>query len=470
MIPLVTGLWISAPWLAASLLALSLTPVATHGPRHEIAQRGGALIVAGSSGIASLFLLAGLLLVGITSGAFWEVIAGITLVSAFAIAIALVRLSKRGGVEPSIVMGIFAGVAYSLPLFLMFSEIPLSSWDALNHWAARAKEVGEFHVSGVGAPYLDTHSHPLTLSLLLLWSTAIEQSSWINTTESGFTGLPWFLCAVSLLLMILGWARVNGLSFFLGVLTASIIINTPLVTNHILLYGYSELFLSALLVSSTSLAILSFNQTTPIAYLIASISMALMCIWVRNTGVLFALAMFLALASPRLLSSRKLLTLLLTGCVCLSGLLVNGQDLVFTLRDMSYGLKLSTSEVVLADQKHLLSFPTFKEVLNVFYEGLVRNNTYASVPISVGIAGLFVLCGYQEKTNYTRQSVLLLVLAACLIAIHIFSLSVDHGFRHSLPGQDTFFSRSIMPLVFICFMAGVSSLGYLFVKPKKHSL
>jgi hypothetical protein len=145
-----------------------------------------------------------------------------------------------------------------LGLFLEVWWRPLYPWDALMHWATKARVWFEYRellpfetwdVWAAGADprvFTDRHPHyPATIPLLQLWM-AISLGRW----DPSLVNLPWVVCYVALGTAFYGQARQAGVSAVLALLFTYLVLSMPLLNSHVALAGYADLYVGTAYVLS----------------------------------------------------------------------------------------------------------------------------------------------------------------------------------------------------------------------------
>ena len=133
---------------------------------------------------------------------------------------------------------------------------PVFPWDAWKIWAWKARawfEVGELiqfasSREWLNAPaevqVIDGVNHPDAISLLMLWS-AIALGRW----DDSLLGLPWLLCGLGMGLALYGLLRLQGLPRLLAVASVYLLLSLPMLSTHMILYGYADLWMAGLFTS-----------------------------------------------------------------------------------------------------------------------------------------------------------------------------------------------------------------------------
>lgn len=182
---------------------------------------------------------------------------------------------------------------------------PLYPWDAWMNWAPKARVWFEH---GMLVPFVSQHDwalgrtagaytgithqnwdYPPLVPLVQLWITlALER--W----DESLINLPWFACAVALLLALFGQLRAFGAGALLGLTAAYMVLAMPLVSTHIALAGYAELWIAAIYALS-AMAFLRWVEYRDIRQGLIALAFAAVLPLVKAPGFIWALTFVPAL-------------------------------------------------------------------------------------------------------------------------------------------------------------------------------
>ncbi|MDB4476209.1 hypothetical protein N9052_01365 [bacterium] len=193
---------------------------------------------------------------------------------------------------------------------------PLFAWDAWMNWAPKA--VVWFH-HGEIVPFvtqdewlattdlpvytlgnLSASTYPHTLPLLYWWMMMAADS-----TASSTILLPWVLAPLALCSALYGHLRASNVTPSLAAIAVYALANMPFINVHSALAGYADLWMAA----AFSLAILSTaarSYTGNAGWTLLCLFWCLMCITLKQPGIIFGGIAGVALVTATLNISRKL--------------------------------------------------------------------------------------------------------------------------------------------------------------------
>lgn len=212
---------------------------------------------------------------------------------------------------------------------------PLYPWDALMHWATKAKawfHLGELAPflsnrdwldASTGAAYTDHHAdYPPLVPLLQVWS-AVALARWDEVTIN----LAWPLLGLALPLLFYGYARRFRVRPLVAVTFAYFLVSLPLLDTHLALAGYADLVLGTVYLAAL-LAAAAWLRDGDRRQLGLALALLLACTQIKNEGFFWALTGGVLLAWP-LLRGPRLLPALAVSLVTMPALLfILPQDLV----------------------------------------------------------------------------------------------------------------------------------------------
>lgn len=200
---------------------------------------------------------------------------------------------------------------------------PLFPWDATMHWATKARvwfdaqaivpfvdNLRWLELGGSGV-YTDHHAgYPVTTPLLQLW-ISLALGRW----DESLMNLPWLLCLIGLALAFYGQARAAGASALTGIVFTYLLVSLPLLSTHVALAGYADLFLGAFYAAAL-MAFHNWSVSRQPAQAVLAIVFALYCPLIKNEGFFWLLTFVPALIVV-CLPWRRALILLCAGVLVL---------------------------------------------------------------------------------------------------------------------------------------------------------
>ena len=447
---------VSSPWLACGLLCLRVFDRLGLHPALAI----------GAGGFLGYLLLG--LLIWIADSLAVPVYATPTLTAIIALTLVVTTASLNIGgrryhnrtlrsVESNffLIIPVAIMIAPAVLALTVALELPISAWDALDHWGFNATRVADSHQQIDFKSVMTPHRHPWTVVSVHSWSLFWSQQFAVNVKS-----LPWFLVFFSLLLSAYGGSRQLQLSRSLSVMSAVPLI-TPLFMNHVVLHGYAEIWSACAVLSALAIATAAAQERSRPLCLLA-LALALCPIAIKNIGYVYAAistaGTLLIVFGRQLLSTGLLKTMSrlalasLLLLFCSSVLATIFPDLAGSFAKMSFTLVLDRAYTV--------------EFANYFYSWIhllhaLINNVSFSVVVSIILLSAYVLS--TQPPSVLHIPVLLFI--GCVIVSWLAIGLVQQIFLFSSPSFDTAFSRlflpffSIAPLVVTSLLLQVGNLA-----------
>lgn len=322
----------------------------------------------------------------------------------------------------TIVFGYLASASY------LAIQSPMFGWDVLDHWGPVAIDF----YNATQHPNLDdwrvTYSvHPSTVSILLGLFSSVQ----LGALQSAATSVPW-LMAYGLIIFAAGVHayRVGqniNLAFIISMAAAAM----PLLIQHVAIFGYAEIFLSALLASG-AVALTSLESTS--GRFVICVFIGLLTCTLKNTGfiygVIFCASAVLAYTIPRNRQKPVAMFLAVVAFGILTIMAGTDQSHVYFIGGREFDLRLSWIKNV----------PE-----NIMYSAFI-NISFGIVPaIGAGIA----LSSWNLIKKEDRAFVFILLLFLGLFSFSVVSQLTSWGAAYATPGSDTGNSRFSLPMMVI---------------------
>ena len=327
---------------------------------------------------------------------------------------------------------------YVILLVFMQTQLPLIGWDAVNHWAPKALEISRAYQ--LGAQLEDYHRHGPLVSSIFAVPLIVNHEFGVSLPS----GLPWLVFMITGAVSSSVFCRAVTRNSVASSLSALLFLSTPLIQNHFLLYGYSELLLGvALMIALTLYA--EWHAQGDQSNVAACLLIVIISLSFRNTSAFYVASIataFLLVSGGR--RRNTLFALLLLGCIGLSFLTPS-----FHIDRFGVLLALDRSEDVLfVFGKRLqiiqIDIALLKNIVVNQYHALFKNASFSVLFLCFGIA----LCA--RATHFKENSNLALKVTATAVFVMLLGLSfsqmTDHGMYHAIPGNDTGNSRFIVPV------------------------
>lgn len=168
--------------------------------------------------------------------------------------------------------------------------LPILGWDVQDHWAPHSLNSLKIMQAVEFSSLENTHRHPITLNLIIAWSFY-----WSSQTQQHIgIFLPWLLLYASCYLTIFGYALARTGRIKFACLPALMLTSLPLLENHALIGGYSELFVTSIILGATAIVGMGLNLNRS-PYVLLGVLYGFLSISIRNTGIVYALIPLAAL-------------------------------------------------------------------------------------------------------------------------------------------------------------------------------
>lgn len=317
--------------------------------------------------------------------------------------------------------------------------VPAQSWDGLTFWYEDAIRVVTSIISEE-TPNLLIYRHPSVISALLAVGAEAKQTSMFIIGP-----MHWFLAYIGLAAFIVWTASNAGWPPIAKICLSVAIFTLPILENHVALYGYTEIFVAFCVVGACSFIANGMRSRAPIGVAVGLL-LAVLPIFVRNTGLSYALAVFLPLVVGlvRLMPVYFLLTISAFIIFFLFLFLSKGAE-VSLLGNPIGDYDAAEKSARFAGYKIFFRDTTLDEFFAVFFYKLILNQSFG-IFIVAAVAVRVVLGSWDRKellaTSYVFQ---------CLVAglfIVGASLFTDYGYRFAAPASDTGSTR--FTIAYVC--------------------
>jgi len=206
-------------------------------------------------------------------------------------------------------------------------EQPLFGWDAMMNWAPKAivwfhkGELTDFvapelwlREATAAGPYTlgnpAASTYPEMVPLIFLWHM-LGAGTW----EHPLLQLPWLFAAINLGLAFYGLMRMAGCGTLVASLGGYCLMSLPYLNIHTAIAGYADLWLAAVF-SLGAICLNEWEQRGKTGMVLAVALAAIMCMQLKNPGILLGLILLLGMARIRLaLAYRTELLILAAGVI-----------------------------------------------------------------------------------------------------------------------------------------------------------
>lgn len=476
--PLVAFIFVSIPWLAGGLALLALQRVlaSPNSKPTSVRKQLPAVFIFGLGG------LLGYLTLGYTIWAL-DVFGLPTLTLSFNAVTAVIALFALGALYrlPKHVAFTIHGTAdWALSALLMLimayavymqSQNPLSAWDGLNHWAANAAEFIKEKTNEEQPNYTRMYllKHPKTVVLINAWT------GWINFLFGGHSwSAPWLLCMISICMMGAGYVYALTENAKSAKLCAALLATLPLAESHVLIAGYAEIWLSAVVLAGLLLSALGV-QYQNFCWVAIGVVIGMLAITIKNTGLGYALCVWGAVISAFLIRRPNLITILAPIILCLGFWLWT-----FGFNLDSAALKFQwdpEANLLIAAGRHMnVNLNPFNQIgVNELYS-LVLNQSFSVGGMILIFSAINLFSPSDHRATSPQEAISdemahlvwpvtatqLLILGAALILamITLSQLFLTEGYQYALPDTDTGNSRFSLPLALLAIPTGIAAIRF----------
>lgn len=320
--------------------------------------------------------------------------------------------------------------------------VPAAGWDTLWYWAEISQNFIHTIQTNPIPRWEQEQTHPSTVAIISAWNAA-------HIPSAGGIGpvyFSWWLTWISILLMVYGYTKAITNNTSTSALVAASSASVPLLTNHALLGGYAEIFLSASVAGATALLTLSLKEHNRVLALLGLV-LVLTCTTLKNTGFIFGSCVVLGYLAC--LAINRGLGKWLIGLMAVFAL--SAGLLVITAGEQTISFEIGSRQLTLELTNARFIFRN--ELISLFYNASFST---AALLLLAPIMIFGVLGGRQKKMDLAS---LLMPWVTSLILLGMLCASqlTDYGFLYAIPNNDTGNSRLSLPLV-VCTLLLVGPL------------
>ena len=338
----------------------------------------------------------------------------------------------------------------SLALVILFAGInawqvlwmPAVGWDTLWSWAEISKSFINTTQADPTPAWVHDQTHPSTVAVIAASATA-----YIPTSGGvGPVYFSWWLVWLSVLLIIFGYTDAVTKNINASALATVVSASIPLMTNHVILGGYAELFLAAATVGATATLVLSLKEQDEKLALLGLL-VALSCATLKNTGFVFSSCIFIGyttcLAISRGFGKWVILFATVMG--------VSGALFILTLPSQSMTFEMGNRQLILElGNAHLIPR---NELISLFY-----NSSFSIIALLL-LAPVITFGAPDWKRSDKEVSSFFMPWLTSVIILGMLCASqlTDYGFLYATPTNDTGNSRFSLPFV-VCALLVIGPL------------
>ncbi|MEP1472101.1 MAG: hypothetical protein ABJK25_14090 [Halieaceae bacterium] len=330
-------------------------------------------------------------------------------------------------------------VAWSAAMNL---QNPVQGWDVMGYWGQQAYAFIEHSDASWEKPFqLIWDKHPITLYLVLAWS------GWsASITDLGMGAVvPWFMCFLSLMLIVAGFAWQSTRSVISTVIATMSLISLPLLENHTILAGYGEIFVAAAIVGGCALISIGITQSSR-TFLVFGLFLLLCLPYIKNTGLAYAMPPIVAYAFVAIFfySRRVFLGIAIAAIAFLAAIWQTGISVDLGILSIAFD---SEQRIINfgGRELELNSVGTNELFLTEITSRVLNQSYHLGLSLFLLSCALLPLVSRQDR-RFQSSYIFILLSCALLILMLWLSLFTDDGLRHALPGADTGHSRLSIPV------------------------
>ena len=336
-------------------------------------------------------------------------------------------------------------IPYGYALISQAQSLPVFAWDSIDHWFFRAKrlifELGAGNTTLLG----EYDRHPNTVVAIGAWAGWAGRHSGSNST------LFWLAPLISSYLILNGHLKLLTQSPWLPRIGGILLLSIPLLEAHTLAAGYAEIWLSSIVLASSSLAGIYFSTEQRTFFFLAILT-AFCTITIKNIGIVYFAGLGVAFCATFFVTGSRLSAPLLMAFSLAIGF---GMYLGFDINLASIRVAWSPEQMklVLGGYNLFLTLHPFHSVMGnqIFAWGV--NQSLNLLLFAFLASGLQILI--RDQANRTENpgkdekgSLVVLFGAISVIVITtIAQMIVPAAFENALPASDISNSRFSLPAV-----------------------
>lgn len=338
--------------------------------------------------------------------------------------------------------GLYIG---ALLIFLarVFYISPIQAWDVLTWWGPSIIELWERALwpdeSSAGGLLLARH--PRLAQFLVIAGDFCDVPRAFALCKPH---LLWFACYATFLGVVALACFYIANSVSISIVATCLMATVPLLENHVLGFGYAEIWQVCFLVSILSLKVFSDSLST-LAKVLLTITLSSALALTKNNGIFYVVLLALAQLGSQFFDvrmSRRWLSSLLIG-----GFVLGLASYVSVDMDLAYKTGLSMRAQNIYWWGNALNIDGIGLVggLESLYWALFVNNSFGALAIIVLIM-LASSCGYCREGGGDMARFTMILSLLCLLVFISLTAYTEYFATYGRPGQDTSLSRALMPI------------------------
>ena len=338
---------------------------------------------------------------------------------------------------------------------LIHLNLPAQGWDVLDHWGAEGVRFLEHAEEAEGGSFHYENRHPLTVPLILAWSSSgfFEEAGSKNSWS--VWSFPWLMMTLSAAAVTAGWICWFSKSTKYAVVAALLIWTIPLFETQFLVSGYADLVLAIVLLSVIVILSVAISEED-MRLAMVGIGFLIFPVLLKNIGIAHAAivaSIFIISWKGRCHSELRLTVMVVASAFVIfaaTGALRIETGLFPAIAYIPEG-----DRVIFGGYSMKVVLPNLHDLLSVELHSKILNMTFSVCLVIVLLSAL--LPSDLAETVQARPRALKIILYFVLLelALLFFSNFLDRGLRYAMPGSDTGYSRFSLPV----FISGPLLLG-----------
>ena len=331
------------------------------------------------------------------------------------------------------------------------TSLPVIGWDALNWYVWNAQEFIELnkqsHTRLEPIEYRsDDYIQPVTITLIASFS------GWIATFNATTVGamLPWQFIWVLIGTLVFALVTLHSERPLPGVVAALVVVTMPLLENHALIGGYTELWLTAVVLSSASLITVGIASKS-LPFIVFGLCFSFVPFTLRNSGFIYSICLWAALAHCllRMKSARLYLAwIAVVSTICIL-MLMNGFNFYFLGDIYSVQHIGESTHLTLGGRSWVVVRASVLDVLANDFFAFFVNASFSTTFLALSLVCFnCITCGQIHKKlekGAAPASFFISASVTIIVALMATQLYFPYGFDHATPGNDTGNSRFTLP-------------------------
>lgn len=349
--------------------------------------------------------------------------------------------------------------------------MPIAAWDALDHWVSWAHKFLAYDLSSDffeersrvnGDPWHWVHPrHPPTV----FHSSAFTAYSSFTGSHAGWLS-SWSYIWICSALVAGGFVRLVSGNDLITCLALYLYLTVPLFENQASLIGYADFWNLALVTSGCAYLAMYF-LSRDMRYIVVGLALALSPLLIKNTGILYSIAVLLPF-SFIFLKDRHPNSLFLILIICIASLIaLKFIEIDFTFLGKRYSFLIEKNAIIRFGgyELYFSYYPILSILKNNFWSLFVNQSFSTSGLFLIFISSFIAITTSKVKTKKLSsescyRSASIFILISSIGVILVFSLPqliAEYSAAFAEPGSDIGNSRFIMSFATV----GILVLGML---------